>query len=104
MIDTEDSNAEDFWRRTPSFLDNNERNRALSSSKQDENNQITEIAQQSQYAKLLLRSDAILPILIADGTFQSSIYRSTMIIVMVISSNRTNIQIAWVGHAHKIPK
>ena len=45
MIDTEDSNAEDFWRRTPSFLDNIERNRGLFSSKQDENNQITDIAQ-----------------------------------------------------------
>ena len=35
------------------------------------------------------------PILIVDGTFQPSKYRGTMIIVMVISSHRTNIQIAW---------
>lgn len=45
--------------------------------------------------KTLIAIDAILPILFADGTFQSPIYRSTMIFVIVISKNRTNIQIAW---------
>ena len=44
-IYTENYNDEYFWQRTPSFLDNNERNGGLSSSRQDENNQITEIAQ-----------------------------------------------------------
>lgn len=62
---------------------------------QDENNRIADIVQLLQYAKLFLRSDAILAVLIADGTFQSCIYRSAMIIVMVISRNKTNIPIAW---------
>ena len=71
-----------FGKEIPRFLDNNEF--GLSPRKQDENNQITAIAQYPQYAKLLLRSDAILPVLIADVTFQSSIYRGTIIIIIII--------------------
>lgn len=47
------------------------------------------------YAKLLLCSNAVLPVLIVDGTFQSSIYRGAIIIVMVVSSNCTNIPVGW---------
>lgn len=37
----------------------------------------------------------ILPEIILNGTFQRSVYRGTMIIAMIVSSNRTNIPIGW---------
>ena len=48
-----------------------------------------------QYAKLSLSSNAILPVIIIDGTFQSSIYRGSLSIIMTVSSNRTNIPLCW---------
>ena len=60
-----------------------------------ENNEVYSFAMVPQYARLLLNSNAILPVIILDGTFQSSIYRGSLIIVMVVSSNKTNIPIGW---------
>lgn len=39
--------------------------------------------------------DAILPVLIIDGTFQNSLVRGAKIIAMIVSSNRTNIPVSW---------
>lgn len=37
----------------------------------------------------------MLPVIILDGTFQSSIYRGTLFIAMTVSSKRSNIPLAW---------
>lgn len=57
-----------------------------------DNNEVYSFDMRPQYAKLLLSSNAILPVIIIDGTFQSSIYCGTLII---ISSNKTNIPLGW---------
>lgn len=53
-----------------------------------DNNEVYSFDMRPQYAKLLLSSNPILPVIVIDGTFQSSIYRETLII---ISSNWTNL-------------
>ena len=86
----------DFWWQTiQSYLKNNILNGGLSDMYLTNNNEIHSFAMVPQYSVLLLRSKAILPVLIIDGTFQSSVHRGTMIIVMAVSSNRTNIPLGW---------
>lgn len=58
-------------------------------------NEVFIFAMLPHYSKLLLSSKAILPVIIIDGTFQCSAYGGTLIIAMIVSSNRTNIPIAW---------
>ena len=84
-----------WWQVIPSYLQNNIINGGLSDMKITEDNEVYSFAMVPQYGKLLLASNAILPVIILDGTFQCSVYRGTMIIVMVVSSNRTNIPIGW---------
>ena len=84
-----------LWQIIPGYLHNNILNGGLSDMIITENNEVYSFAMVPQYARLLLNSNAILPVIILDGTFQSSIYRGSLIIVMVVSSNRTNIPIGW---------
>lgn len=84
-----------WWRTIPSFLRNNIINGGLSDILITEKNEIYAFAMIPQYATLLLKSNAILPVIILDGTFQSSIFRGVLIIVMCVSSNRTNIPLGW---------
>lgn len=58
-------------------------------------NEVFIFAMLPHYSKLLLSSKAILPIIIIDSTFQCSAYGGILIIAMIVSSNRTNIPIAW---------
>ena len=59
-------------------------------------NEIIGVGMIPNYGKLLLSSGAILPIIIIiDGTFQCATSRGVIIIVMTVSSNRTNIPFAW---------
>ena len=87
--------SEHWWLTIPSYLKNNIKNGGLSDLNITENKEIHSFAMLPQYAVLLLKSNAILPVIIIDGTFQSSIYRGTLVIVMIVSSNRTNIPIGW---------
>ena len=88
--------SNDFlWKSIPSYLRNNILNGGLSDLRITTLNEIHSFAMLPHYAKLLLSSQAILPVIIIDGTFQSSVFRGTMIIVMIVSSNRTNIPIGW---------
>lgn len=84
----------DYWKILPSYLQNNILNGGLSDLHVTDFNEVYCFAMIPHYGKLLLNSDSILPVLIIDGTFQSSVYRGTIIIVMIVSSNRTNIPIA----------
>ena len=84
-----------WWQMIPNYLENNIQNGGLSDMIITEDNEIYSFAMLPQYARLLLSSNAILPVIILDGTFQCSIYRGTLIIVMIVSSNRTNIPIGW---------
>lgn len=84
-----------LWQIIPGYLHNNILNGGLSDMIITENNEVYSFAMVPQYAKLLLKSNAILPVIIIDGTFQSSIYRGSLVIVMIVSSNRTNIPIGW---------
>ena len=85
----------DYWKIIPSYLRNNIINGGLSELYVTESNEIFSFAMVPHYAKLLLQSNAVLSVLVIDGTFQCSIYRGTIIIVMVVSSNRTNIPVGW---------
>lgn len=75
-----------WWLTIPSYLKNNIKNGGLSDLNITENNEIHSLAMLPQYAVLLLKSKAILPVIIIDGT---------LVIVMIVSSNRTNIPIGW---------
>ena len=83
------------WQKIPEYLENNIQNGGLSKLAVNKNNEIIGIGIVPNYGKLLLSSDAILPILIIDGTFQCAISRGVIIIVMTVSGNRTNIPLAW---------
>lgn len=67
------------------------------------NNEVFSFAKVPQYAKLLLLSNTILPVIIIDGTFQSSIYHGSLIIMLTVSSNRTNIPLGWLWEQVKTP-
>lgn len=84
-----------MWQIISGYLHNNILNGGLSDMIITEKNEVYSFAMVPQYARLLLNSNAILPVIILDGTFQSSIYRGSLIIVMVVSSKGTNIPIGW---------
>lgn len=93
-----------WWQLIPSYLAENIENGGYSDlyfyETNEEGRQKKEVASFAflpHYAVSLLKpeSKAILPVLIIDGTFQCSSVRGVFMIVMAVSSNRTNIPLGW---------
>lgn len=91
-----------LWQLIPAYLEQNIRNGGKSTlsypkrkNGEKDVKKVPSFAYLPHYAVLLLKSKAILPVLIIDGTFQCSPIRGVMIIVMTVSSNRTNIPLGW---------
>lgn len=84
-----------LWKQFPQYLERNVKNGGFSRLVINDSEEIIAAGMLPDYARLLLQSHAMIPIVLIDDTFECGACRGNIIIAMTISGNRTNIPLAW---------